>query len=170
MTNPLLMVCGNVPVPARDPRLNYCFRARRAPFPALLQWTLNPPQCAAALPCLSGVLLNSGKMCTWVFEVRESKYGIRLALFVSVCAKNASRPATCPFWEQIAAGAAPLPSPFPGAYKIQVKYVMGVFEVKESNYDFRITWSPIGCAGMAPAFWIIVTLNLSSPPNGFKSS
>ncbi len=120
-------------------------------------------------PAFRGAIKFGKKCVLGVFEVRESKYGIRLALFVSVCAKNASRPATCPFWEQIAAGAAPFLT-LPWAYKIQVKYVMGVFEVKESNYDFRITWFPIGCAGMAPAFWIIVTLNLSSPPNGFRSS
>ncbi len=65
----------------------------------------------------------------------------------------------------------PPPSPtLPQAYKIQVKYVLGVFEVKEFDYDFRMTWFPIGCPGIAPAFCTIVTPNLSSPPNRFKSS
>ncbi len=140
------------------------------PRPPALVWTLSHAPVPPPSPALPWAYKIRIKCVLGVYEVKESEYSTSFPQFDAVCAKNAPRPSTLSILGTNSCRVPP-PSPaLPRAYKINIKYVLGAFEVRESDYDIRITWFLIGCAGIAPTFWVIVTLNVSSPPNELGSS
>ncbi len=105
---PPVLPMGVVPVGCSALR-----RRRRLPP---LHW--NPSPMCRPLPLPFPGAIKFGKKVYWGFSRSGNPNMVSdQQLLVAVCAENGSRPATCPFWEQMAAGAAPFPPPFPRPIK-----------------------------------------------------